>query len=473
MSSRPGSSMARPRALRSPDEPPRPRPEQDISEGERRGLRPAGRDASAWQDREFVCLVGPSGCGKSTLLKIIAGLLEPDPGSVDFDSAPADGRPRNALVFQEHGLFPWMTVLRNVAFGLRMRGTGRREAEREGPPLHRAGGSRRLRPQLPSRAVRRDAPAGQPRPRPARRSADPAHGRAVRVPGRADAARAAAGAAPDLGRDPQDRDLRDPRHRGSGADGRPGARHERPSGPHPRTTSASRCRGRATSSATATPPPPRSRGGSGASSRTRCGRASGAAAEARVPTERWVTRGPRWVPVVVVALARPLGALGPGRSRLRPIFYPPPSSIVEALARDCGAARWPRPSSPRVSRILAGFCLRGRRRSPARSLHGLVSRTAARAGSAGRGRPPRAPHRDAAAHPAASSASVRPRRLIMVAISAFFPVLINTTAGVTTARAGLLRGRAQFRRPPVPGLQRRRLARQPALHRHRDRVCPW
>jgi NitT/TauT family transport system ATP-binding protein len=81
------------------------------------------------QDREFVCLVGPSGCGKSTLLKIIAGLLEPDLGSVDFDSSPKNGRPRNALVFQEHGLFPWMSVLRNVAFGLRMRGSGRREAE--------------------------------------------------------------------------------------------------------------------------------------------------------------------------------------------------------------------------------------------------------------------------------------------------------------------------------------------------------
>ena len=81
------------------------------------------------EDREFVCLVGPSGCGKSTLLKIVAGLLEADAGSVDFDSILASGRPRNALVFQEHGLFPWMTVLRNVAFGLRMRGSGRREAE--------------------------------------------------------------------------------------------------------------------------------------------------------------------------------------------------------------------------------------------------------------------------------------------------------------------------------------------------------
>ena len=81
------------------------------------------------EDREFVCLVGPSGCGKSTLLKIIAGLLEPDLGSVEFQTAATNGRPSNALVFQEHGLFPWMGVLGNVAFGLRMRGVSRRESE--------------------------------------------------------------------------------------------------------------------------------------------------------------------------------------------------------------------------------------------------------------------------------------------------------------------------------------------------------
>jgi len=94
--------------------------------GEVRALDAATFSAA---DHEFVCLVGPSGCGKSTLLKIIAGLLEPDAGSVVFDSSPANRHPRNALVFQEHGLFPWMSVLGNVAFGLRMRGAGRPEAE--------------------------------------------------------------------------------------------------------------------------------------------------------------------------------------------------------------------------------------------------------------------------------------------------------------------------------------------------------
>ena len=78
-------------------------------------------------EREFVCVVGPSGCGKTTLLKLIAGLLEPTSGRIVFAAEPADGRPRSALVFQEHGLFPWMTVLDNVAFGLEMRGVEREE----------------------------------------------------------------------------------------------------------------------------------------------------------------------------------------------------------------------------------------------------------------------------------------------------------------------------------------------------------
>jgi NitT/TauT family transport system ATP-binding protein len=78
-------------------------------------------------DGEFVCIVGPSGCGKTTLLRIIAGLAQPSSGDIIHDGAEADGRLRNALVFQEHGLFPWMTTLDNVAFGLEMRGVGRAE----------------------------------------------------------------------------------------------------------------------------------------------------------------------------------------------------------------------------------------------------------------------------------------------------------------------------------------------------------
>jgi NitT/TauT family transport system ATP-binding protein len=79
-------------------------------------------------EREVLCLVGPSGCGKSTLLRILAGLIEADSGSIETVGESVEGRPVNALVFQEHGLFPWMTVLDNVAFGLRMAGLDRRES---------------------------------------------------------------------------------------------------------------------------------------------------------------------------------------------------------------------------------------------------------------------------------------------------------------------------------------------------------
>ncbi len=70
---------------------------------------------------EFVCLVGPSGCGKTTLLDIIAGLTKPDAGRVLADDRPVEGPGRHRLVmFQESALFPWLTVLGNVLFGLKL-----------------------------------------------------------------------------------------------------------------------------------------------------------------------------------------------------------------------------------------------------------------------------------------------------------------------------------------------------------------
>lgn len=72
-------------------------------------------------EAEFVCLVGPSGCGKSTLLDIIAGLTKADEGQVIADGAPVEGPGRHRLVmFQEPALFPWLNVLGNVMFGLKL-----------------------------------------------------------------------------------------------------------------------------------------------------------------------------------------------------------------------------------------------------------------------------------------------------------------------------------------------------------------
>jgi NitT/TauT family transport system ATP-binding protein len=82
--------------------------------------------------REFVCVIGPSGCGKSTLIRILAGLERQSSGDVLIDGKPVDGPGADrGMVFQGYTLFPWLTVKKNVMFGLKMNGLGRTQAERE------------------------------------------------------------------------------------------------------------------------------------------------------------------------------------------------------------------------------------------------------------------------------------------------------------------------------------------------------
>lgn len=74
------------------------------------------------KEKEFVCLVGPSGCGKSTLFNLIAGLDFPDKGNIFIDGNPITGPGSDRLVlFQESALFPWLTVIDNVLFGLKLK----------------------------------------------------------------------------------------------------------------------------------------------------------------------------------------------------------------------------------------------------------------------------------------------------------------------------------------------------------------
>ena len=80
------------------------------------------------QENDFITILGPSGCGKSTLLRMVAGLDTPTTGSIALDGRPVAGPgPDRGMVFQSYTLFPWLTVLQNVCFGLREKGLAQAE----------------------------------------------------------------------------------------------------------------------------------------------------------------------------------------------------------------------------------------------------------------------------------------------------------------------------------------------------------
>ena len=80
---------------------------------------------------EFVSIIGPSGCGKTTLMNIVGGFLQPSAGRVTLDGKPitAPG-PDRGVIFQEYGVFPWLTVADNIEFGLTLGANREPAAER-------------------------------------------------------------------------------------------------------------------------------------------------------------------------------------------------------------------------------------------------------------------------------------------------------------------------------------------------------
>ena len=83
-------------------------------------------------DGDFIAVIGPSGCGKTTMMSMLAGFQKPTTGKVLFDGNPVTGPgPERGVIFQEYGVFPWLTVKDNIAFGLKLKANHVPVAERD------------------------------------------------------------------------------------------------------------------------------------------------------------------------------------------------------------------------------------------------------------------------------------------------------------------------------------------------------
>jgi NitT/TauT family transport system ATP-binding protein len=103
----------------------------NVQYGSSRGSTEALRDIDLEIDREFLGLIGPTGCGKTTLLRVLAGLIPPTAGTLDFNGSED---PAYGIVFQDYSLLPWLTARKNIELGLKIEGAS--EADRKAASDH-------------------------------------------------------------------------------------------------------------------------------------------------------------------------------------------------------------------------------------------------------------------------------------------------------------------------------------------------
>ena len=135
----------------------------------------------AVNNEEFICILGPSGCGKTTFLRIIAGLESASAGSVSVDGETVTRpSPKMAMIFQEYSLYPWRTVMENVALGLELKGMKKPDRMAAAEKYLDLVGLKGFETQLPPRALRRHEAEGGRGTGTCYRAVHPSHGRTVR-----------------------------------------------------------------------------------------------------------------------------------------------------------------------------------------------------------------------------------------------------------------------------------------------------